>query len=298
LGSRHDWKASGKGGATIHVDDACPVGDLLWLRRRRHVRAGRRRPRRGEAWRSNRQSSNGHDPEVLVRRRAAPSHRKQRAAAGLAILVVLGLILLFDFLQDERRVVSEPQAPAPFVSIEVDSGITDLELSRGVRLRFPPPAPEPAPPPTPPPAPPEPVGPPAPPPAEPEPASVAPPAETLPAALAGDSSTSDLAASGTPEPPPASAESAPVPLRPRTIVHPRVPEKVIAKRKIDDAVLLQSLVGPDGRVHEVRVLRSIERCDECTQSAIEAAERFVYEAPVGDQGVWTTPFEIRFSYKR
>lgn len=228
-----------------------------------------------------------------MRRQAAPNRRAWGVAAAL---VLFGLIVVLVARRDERRIDSGAPEPPPFIETEVDSGITDLELSRGVRLRFPPPAePEPEPPPAPPPAIPELVGPPAPPPEELEIAAT----PSLPeSSAASDSSAAELAANVTPEPAPPSTTSEPTPLRPRTIVHPRVPEKVIAKRKIDDAVLLQSLVGPDGRVLEVRVLQSIPRCDECTQSAIEAAERFIYEAPGGDREVWTTPFEIRFTYRR
>ena len=92
-----------------------------------------------------------------------------------------------------------------------------------------------------------------------------------------------------------------VALRARVIVHPRVPERVIAKRKIDNSVLLQPLVGSDGHVRQVRVLRSIPDCEECNHSAIAAAEQYVYDAPPGGSGpaeAWTTPVEIRFSYRR
>jgi hypothetical protein len=96
-------------------------------------------------------------------------------------------------------------------------------------------------------------------------------------------------------------QSSEMALRPRVIVHPRVPEKIIQKLKIDDAILLQALVGQDGRVHQVRVLRPIDNCEECTKSAIEAAQQFSYDPPPAGKGpaeVWTTPFEIRFSYRR
>jgi TonB family protein len=89
-------------------------------------------------------------------------------------------------------------------------------------------------------------------------------------------------------------------LRPRVWVHPLVPEKIMRKRKIDDFVLLQVLVGIDGRVRDVRVLRSIANCEECTQSAIEAAQQFRYEPPLvagRPAEVWTEPFDMRFSYR-
>ena len=73
------------------------------------------------------------------------------------------------------------------------------------------------------------------------------------------------------------------------------------KRKIDDFVLLQVLVGPDGQVRDVRVLRSIPNCPECTESAVESARRSVYE-PYVMQGraveVWSLPFPLHFSYRR
>ncbi len=90
-------------------------------------------------------------------------------------------------------------------------------------------------------------------------------------------------------------------LRPRWYVHPRVPAKILTRRKIDDVVLLQALVGADGRVREVRVVHGIPNCEECNQSAMEAAQQFVYDPPALSRGataVWTQPFDMRFSYRR
>ncbi|MFQ5599634.1 MAG: energy transducer TonB [Candidatus Krumholzibacteriia bacterium] len=92
-----------------------------------------------------------------------------------------------------------------------------------------------------------------------------------------------------------------MPLRPRVLVHPHVPRKVVRKRKIDDFVLLQVLVGTDGGVRQVRVLRSIADCQECTQNAVEAARQYRYNPPMFEGRlveVWTTPFDLRFSYRR
>jgi hypothetical protein len=74
----------------------------------------------------------------------------------------------------------------------------------------------------------------------------------------------------------------------------------LIKRKIRDVVQLQALVGPDGRVADVRVLRGIPRCRECVESAVLAAKQYVYDAPDATTlpfGVWTMPFEIGFNYR-
>jgi hypothetical protein len=97
-----------------------------------------------------------------------------------------------------------------------------------------------------------------------------------------------------------SSEPVEMALRPRVYVHPRTPTQLIAKRKIDDFVLLRARVGPDGQVREVEVLRSISNCEECTASAVEAAKQSVFEPPVvggRPAEVWTNPFEVRFSYR-
>ena len=98
-----------------------------------------------------------------------------------------------------------------------------------------------------------------------------------------------------------SAGTAEMQLAVRVWVYPRLPERIIAKRKIDDVVVLQALVGLDGRVRAVRIVRGIANCEECTQCAVEAARKFVFEAPVlasGASQVWSEPFEMRFSYRR
>jgi outer membrane biosynthesis protein TonB len=92
-----------------------------------------------------------------------------------------------------------------------------------------------------------------------------------------------------------------VALRPRWIKHPSVPEKILRKRKIDGAVRLQTRVGADGRVIEVRVLQEIPNCAECTESAVAAARQYVYDPPVlaeGASGVWTPAMELHFGYRR
>ncbi len=90
-------------------------------------------------------------------------------------------------------------------------------------------------------------------------------------------------------------------IRPREYAHPRIPDEIVRKRKISDFVLMQVLVGTDGNVRDVRVLRAIANCEECTQSAVDAAQRLRYD-PVVVGGrvveVWTVPFEIKFSYQR
>ena len=90
-------------------------------------------------------------------------------------------------------------------------------------------------------------------------------------------------------------------LRPRVYVQPAIPEDIVRKRKIDDFVLLQVLVGTDGAVRDVRVLRGIANCSECTESADATARRYRYD-PVTVDGrlveMWTVPFSLRFSDHR
>lgn len=98
----------------------------------------------------------------------------------------------------------------------------------------------------------------------------------------------------------AAMESDDTPLRPRVLVHPRVPKKVTA-HKIDDTVLLQALVGESGQVLQVHVLHGIDDCDECTQSAIDAMKGFRYEPPMVDGRscqMWTNPVKMRFTFRR
>ncbi len=82
---------------------------------------------------------------------------------------------------------------------------------------------------------------------------------------------------------------------PRLYVHPATPD-VVRKRKINDEVILRLLVGTDGLVRDVRVLRAIPNCDECTQSAVETARQFRYAAvtmhgrPVEVWTTWTCTF--------
>ena len=86
-------------------------------------------------------------------------------------------------------------------------------------------------------------------------------------------------------------------LSPLFSVHPAVPEKVIRKRKIHDEVVLRLLVGTDGLVRDVEILRAIPNCEECNQSAIAAAKRHRYAAVMLDGRlveVWTT-FKFTFN---
>jgi len=88
-------------------------------------------------------------------------------------------------------------------------------------------------------------------------------------------------------------------LSPRFTVHPRIPD-VVVRRKIDDFVMLELLVGTDGRVELVRVSHAIDRCEECTASAIEAARKFEYEPPMLDgrsARAWTT-FSFTFTFRQ
>ena len=97
------------------------------------------------------------------------------------------------------------------------------------------------------------------------------------------------------------AESGPpgeVAMTPRVWVHPSIPYEIVRKRKINDYVLFQVLVDTDGSVKDVRILRTIANCQECTQNIIEAARRLHYNPVlVGGRAVevWTVPIKVQFS---
>lgn len=128
--------------------------------------------------------------------------------------------------------------------------------------------------------------PPVPPPSQLATTSVPPPPDSASVGQAGsDATTSEVALA----------------LAPRWLVHPNPQSKIVARRKIDGDVVLKTLVGADGRVQQVVVLHGIPNCDECTQSAVEAAQRYVYDPPVlqgGAGAVWTQPVEIHFGRRR
>jgi hypothetical protein len=89
-------------------------------------------------------------------------------------------------------------------------------------------------------------------------------------------------------------------LTPRTWVWPRTPD-VVRKRKIDDFVMLQVLIGIDGRVLDTVTLHTIPDCDECTAAALEAARKFEFEPPTfagRAAQVWTEPFSFAFRAQR
>jgi TonB family protein len=89
-------------------------------------------------------------------------------------------------------------------------------------------------------------------------------------------------------------------VKPRVYVHPRIPDEV-GKRKINDYVLIQVLVGRDGRVRDVRVLRSIRDCEECTQAAVEAARRLQFDPQSLDGRLiewWNEPVKYEFTVPR
>ena len=176
-----------------------------------------------------------------------------------------------------------------------DSAIADLEMGRAValhpRLEIPPELPPPA-------AAPEVPQPP--PPAAAESVHAAPVASDVSAVTAQGPVADSSTAARMPQNPDAALGPGEMALRPHNYVHPRIP-KAVSKRKIHDVVVVQPLVGGDGRVVQVRVLRNIPKCDECTESAIAAVQQFVYDAPAATSGpveVWTTPVEFLFSYKR
>ncbi|UCE02404.1 MAG: TonB family protein [Candidatus Latescibacterota bacterium] len=89
-------------------------------------------------------------------------------------------------------------------------------------------------------------------------------------------------------------------VKPRVYVHPRIPDEV-GKRKINDYVLIQVLVGTNGRVRDVRVLRSIRDCEECTQAAVEAARRLQFDPQSLDGQLiewWNEPVRYEFTGSR
>jgi len=210
---------------------------------------------------------------------------RTRVAAVAAFGLVVGAALVLGLRRaNVRPTAVPPEAPQGALDVE------DLRASRGVPLRVEPPT---RPPMT----------------IEPPTLRVLPAAPPLPA---------PSAVVDAPSPPPqptavepsaplevatgsdagASAEAPVDPfLRLRTYVHPEIPSRVVAKRKIDDTVTLQVKVGTDGRVQDVRILRAIPNCDECNQNAVAAAWRFAYEAPVGG-AVWAAPIEMQFRHGR
>jgi hypothetical protein len=209
--------------------------------------------------------------------------RRARWALGSAVVLITALLMLFGV--SRRRAATGGEDPIA-TSEPQNLPMSSIDRERSERLRMFPPTdtttiPE------------------VPPPAASPPLMELPPVEEPPD-LAGTTPRSDSAAAALSELA-LNAETEPteMALRPRLIVHPQVPEKLIRKKKIDEAILLQALVGPDGRVHDVRLLRGIGDCAECTASAIEAAKQYRYDPPGTRSGqVWTTPFEIRFSYGR
>ena len=91
-----------------------------------------------------------------------------------------------------------------------------------------------------------------------------------------------------------------VAMQPRVYVHPRVPDEILRKRKINDYVLIQVLVSTDGSVKEVRILREIADCQECTQVTVDSARRLHYNPVlIGGRAaeVWTVPMTYWFKYK-
>jgi outer membrane biosynthesis protein TonB len=116
---------------------------------------------------------------------------------------------------------------------------------------------------------------------------------TDPTAGAGDGGTGSdpVAASGPP---------GEVAMTPRVWVYPSIPSEIVRKRKINDYVLFQVLVSTDGSVKDVRILRAIPNCEECTQNTVDSARRLQYN-PVLIAGraveVWTVPMTYSFKYK-
>jgi outer membrane biosynthesis protein TonB len=137
----------------------------------------------------------------------------------------------------------------------------------------------------------------------PEPAPPEPPAEPSPEYAATGGPPPTAAAESSSASPLGSASStseATLALAPRWLVHPNPQSKIVARRKIDDDVVLKTLVGADGQVQQVVVLHGIPNCDECTESAVEAARRYVYDPPAlsgGARAVWTQ-VEIHFGRHR
>lgn len=142
------------------------------------------------------------------------------------------------------------------------------------------------------------------------PADPAPPAEVAPGAAtagaAGDpheGTHPGEALQGDGDPGGGLVPSGPVEMdvQPRFWVYPELPQKVLRKHKIkNEDVVLRLLVGTNGLVRDVQVLRTIPNCEECTQSAVDAARRQRYDAYMLDGRlveVWTT-FKFTFSSGR
>lgn len=209
---------------------------------------------------------------------------------AIAILGIAALVAVVAFLLCRPR-----PAPSPSVAVPepAGDGQRDLEMTRGVPFNLPQPLD----------FPPDSGATAVPPPPAPDPAPAPPPPPDLATAdstpfAGGVATLSAPAALAAPDTVASSTVLAEVALRPVVMVHPVVPEKIIQKRKIDASVLLQARVDATGHVREVRLLRRIENCEECNQSAIEAVERMVYDAPPAGGEVWTVPFEMRFTHRR
>ena len=221
----------------------------------------------------------------MQRRRKRALIGAAAAASAAAIAVVLTLALRRDVAPE--RIVVPPAAPAESLDI------ADLRTSEGVPLRI-------EPPPLPPmteepiqlrvapasPSPPQSAAPHA---AAPEPRRP-PPDPQAPLEVSPGTGGADGGGGG--------AEGRVDPfLRPRAISHPDIPTAIVRKRRIDDTVIVQVQVGVDGRILDVRVLDGIANCPECDQSAIAAARRYVYDAPVGGP-VWAAPIRMGFHHNR
>ncbi len=91
-----------------------------------------------------------------------------------------------------------------------------------------------------------------------------------------------------------------VAMPPRVYVHPRIPYEIVRKRKINDYVLIQVLVSTDGSVKDVRILRAIANCEECTRNTVDAARSMRYNPVLVDgraAEVWTVPIPYWFRFQ-
>jgi hypothetical protein len=207
-----------------------------------------------------------------------------------------GVLVVLLRLSGDRGPAPARSVPAEPQAFPGDPGIADLKMDRWTPLQFPPPQEMPQEPSTAPPPPPARVVLPGPPPPIAPEAEVAADGPTEVAAVEPqeDQIVPDAAPLQAPN---SAASTASMPLHLRSFASPDMLHKLVNKRKIDASVVLQPLVGADGRVHDIRVLQTIANCEECTRSAIAAVEQYVYDAPPAGAGqVWTTPVEIGFRH--
>jgi hypothetical protein len=236
-------------------------------------------------------------PRELEEAALTPQQRRNRRRAAIAATLVaaaLGVAVFTQRSTPRPRAVTPPASPADSVALDIE----DLRAGRGMKLSTdPPPLPpytetplqlrvEPSPPPLP-----DPRG------SAPQAESPAPaadsPSPSEPLQVASGSGAAGAAGAATGLDGPVDEFLKMVKFRPANVSQGL--EKLLRKRRIKASVIVQMRVGTDGRVAAVRVLREIPDCDECNQSAVEAAWQVVYETPPAP--VWAAPVDYEFSYR-